>query len=62
LAVAAWYTLGNLIGGVVLVTGLRLVQVGRGRIAEERAATEQEAREAEPDPPDDGITPDGRQT
>jgi formate/nitrite transporter FocA (FNT family) len=42
-AVAAWYTLGNIIGGVVLVTGLRLVQVGMGRIAEERAVTEEEA-------------------
>ena len=35
-AIAVWYTLGNLIGGVVLVTGLRLVQVGMGRISEER--------------------------
>lgn len=35
-SVAAWYTLGNLIGGVVLVTGLRLVQVGRGTIKAER--------------------------
>lgn len=31
-AVAAWYTLGNMIGGVVLVTGLRLVQVGQDKI------------------------------
>ncbi len=35
-AVAAWYTLGNMMGGVVLVTGLRLVQVGMGRITAER--------------------------
>jgi formate/nitrite transporter FocA (FNT family) len=61
LAVAAWYTLGNLIGGVVLVTGLRLVQVGRGRIAEERAATEEEALAAGSDQMDDGTNPDGRQ-
>jgi formate/nitrite transporter FocA (FNT family) len=25
---AAWYTLGNILGGVVFVTGLRLVQIG----------------------------------
>jgi formate/nitrite transporter FocA (FNT family) len=42
LAIAAWYTLGNMIGGIVLVTGLRLVQVGVGRIADERAITEEE--------------------
>ncbi len=35
LTVAAWYTLGNMLGGVVLVTGLRMVQVGR-RIEDER--------------------------
>jgi formate/nitrite transporter FocA (FNT family) len=61
LAGAAWYTLGNLIGGVVLVTGLRLVQVGRGRIAAERAATEEEALAAESDQQADGTNPDGRQ-
>jgi formate-nitrite transporter family protein len=37
LEVAAWYTLGNLIGGVLFVTGLRLVQVGQGTIEAERA-------------------------
>ncbi len=34
--IAAWYTLGNVIGGIGLVTGLRLVQVGQGTIAAER--------------------------
>jgi formate/nitrite transporter FocA (FNT family) len=34
-AVSAWYTLGNMIGGLVLVTGLRMVQIGR-RIEIER--------------------------
>jgi hypothetical protein len=58
--VAAWYTLGNLIGGVVLVTGLRLVQVGSGRIAEERAATEEEAQAADTTQPEDGANPDQR--
>ena len=42
LAVAAWYTLGNMIGGIVLVTGLRLVQVGMDRISEPRAEAEGE--------------------
>ena len=32
LVVMAWYTLGNLIGGVGLVAGLRLVQVGEGEL------------------------------
>lgn len=36
LSVLAWYSLGNIIGGVVLVAGLRLVQVGEGKIDEER--------------------------
>jgi formate/nitrite transporter FocA (FNT family) len=29
LAIAAWYTLGNMIGGIALVTGLRMVQIGK---------------------------------
>jgi formate/nitrite transporter FocA (FNT family) len=33
-SIAAWYTLGNMIGGIVLVTGLRLVQVGRRGVEE----------------------------
>jgi formate/nitrite transporter FocA (FNT family) len=36
LAIAGWYTVGNLIGGVLLVTGLRLVQVGHEGIVAER--------------------------
>lgn len=35
---AAWYALGNMVGGVGLVTVLRLVQVGEGRIRDEREA------------------------
>ena len=49
LAVAAWYTLGNMIGGVALVAGLRLVQVGPKRLASER--------KREP-PPTDGRSED----
>lgn len=41
LAMMSWAALGNLVGGLVLVTGIRLVQM-RHRI--------EEAREAEPDP------------
>jgi formate/nitrite transporter FocA (FNT family) len=33
-ACAAWYTLGNMIGGIVFVTGLRMVQVGAERVEE----------------------------
>jgi formate/nitrite transporter FocA (FNT family) len=36
-ATAAWYTLGNIVGGVGLVTVLRLVQVGQSKIREESA-------------------------
>jgi formate-nitrite transporter family protein len=36
-ATAGWYALGNVAGGVGLVTVLRLVQVGEGRIREQRA-------------------------
>jgi hypothetical protein len=35
LAIAAWYALGNMLGGIVLVTGLRMVQLGR-RIEDEQ--------------------------
>lgn len=34
--VLAWSTLGNLVGGLALVTMLRLVQVGKGQVDEER--------------------------
>src|SRR2546430_6467102 len=33
--VVLWATLGNMIGGIGLVTVLRLVQVGRGKMKEE---------------------------
>jgi len=36
LAVLVWYSLGNIIGGVVLVAGLRMVQVGEHQITEAR--------------------------
>ena len=35
LAIAAWYALGNMLGGIALVTGLRMVQLGR-RIRDEQ--------------------------
>jgi formate-nitrite transporter family protein len=38
LQVAAWATLGNIVGGVRFVTLLRLVQVGPEKIKEEQAA------------------------
>lgn len=37
LGIFGWAVLGNIVGGVGLVTVLRLVQVGREKIAEERA-------------------------
>jgi hypothetical protein len=39
LRVVGWAILGNVIGGVGLVTCLRLVQVGADRIREEREST-----------------------
>ena len=35
---AAWFALGNVVGGVGLVTMLRLVQVGEDRIRDEQGA------------------------
>ncbi len=37
LGVLAWSTFGNLVGGLALVTVMRLVQVGKTRVAEERS-------------------------
>jgi hypothetical protein len=39
LVLASWWTLGNMIGGMLLVTLVRLVQVGRGPIEQAPAAT-----------------------
>ena len=50
LGVLAWATLGNVVGGVVLVTGLRLIQVGRAQLAEERVSGEPEEPELESAP------------
>jgi formate/nitrite transporter FocA (FNT family) len=36
LTIAAWYTLGNMLGGLGLVSGLRLVQIGHRRLEDER--------------------------
>lgn len=36
LGILAWATLGNLVGGLGLITTLRLVQVGQQRLSEER--------------------------
>jgi formate/nitrite transporter FocA (FNT family) len=36
LGAEAWTVLGNLVGGLLLVTGLRLIQVGVGQVDEER--------------------------
>jgi len=35
--IAAWYALGNVLGGVIMVSGLRLVQVGPERVEAERS-------------------------
>ena len=48
LGVLGWYTLGNIIGGVVLVAGLRLVQVGETKLNEERRRPAGQPREDEP--------------
>lgn len=45
LAAMGWATLGNLVGGVALVTVLRLVQVGGGKISEERNRPDEESRQ-----------------
>lgn len=46
LIAASWATLGNLIGGVGLVTLLRLVQVGKRKIEEEQVETAERDDEA----------------
>jgi len=45
LGAMGWATLGNIIGGVGLVTVLRLVQVGSGKISDERDRPHEESRE-----------------
>src|SRR3954471_3803353 len=40
LRVSSWYTLGNIIGGVGMVTGLRLIQVGEERLQAVRQKAE----------------------
>jgi len=40
LEVSSWYTLGNIIGGVGMVTGLRLIQVGEERLQAAREKAE----------------------
>jgi formate/nitrite transporter FocA (FNT family) len=49
LGAVAWAALGNVIGGVGLVTGLRLVQVGSEEIKKEQARPKDEPREREED-------------
>lgn len=44
LGVLAWSALGNFVGGVGLVTVLRLVQVGRSKLREEKSMPPQNAR------------------
>lgn len=43
--VAAWATIGNALGGLVLVTSLRFAQVGMDEIRKERAREPEEPRE-----------------
>jgi len=42
LGAVGWATLGNIVGGLVLVTGLRLIQIGPEKIESERQRTEKE--------------------
>lgn len=51
LAAAAWAALGNAVGGLGLVTALRVVQVGADVIAEERQRPGDESRAGEPSAP-----------
>jgi formate/nitrite transporter FocA (FNT family) len=53
LGTAAWAALGNVIGGMLLVTGLRLIQVGAPKVGEEREAG---GRPAKPPSVDTGTT------
>ena len=41
LGVLGWATIGNLVGGLGLITTLRLVQVGKGQLDEERSGVRQ---------------------
>ena len=41
LGVLAWSVLGNIVGGLGLITTLRLVQVGKGQLDEERGGVEE---------------------
>lgn len=50
LGVLAWATFGNMLGGVGLVTVLRLVQVGRAEVAEQRAQGDADEPDAEKTP------------
>ena len=50
LGVLGWASLGNLVGGVGLVTVLRLIQVGRAQLAEQRAHGDADEPEAEETP------------
>lgn len=50
--VLGWDSLGNLVGGLGLVTVLRLVQVGRSELEHERARPKEEAREESPEASD----------
>jgi formate/nitrite transporter FocA (FNT family) len=50
LGMAAWAALGNMIGGLALVTVLRLVQIGRTALQDERRRPLDEPREPAPAP------------
>jgi formate/nitrite transporter FocA (FNT family) len=49
LVLALWWTLGNMVGGMLLVTLVRLVQVGRGPIEQARRQPFRRLRPADPD-------------
>lgn len=46
LGIVAWASLGNIVGGLGLVTMLRFIQVGRAKVAEERNRSGPEPRSA----------------
>ena len=59
LGTVSFVTLGNMIGGMVLVTGLRLVQVGRDEVSKERDRPPDEV--GAPAGPEQGTPAPGRE-
>ena len=56
LGMASWAALGNAVGGLALVTILRLVQIGRTVVDDERRRPANEPRPGQPEPRQPGST------